>query len=99
MSGTLDTDTIVKNDVDVSSLLGKPYNVILFNDEHNPYLLVVLQVQRATKCSLEKAESITNEAHVKGEAIAFTGHKERCELVDMILSGQPLNLSTDIRSC
>jgi len=91
------TTTIIEEVTNTTNLFGHPYNVILFNDEENPYLGVVAQVQRATRCSIEEAQRITHEAHIKGEAIAFSGHKEKCEHVDSILAGPPLRLRTDIR--
>ena len=91
------TTTLLDEETTNKNILGHPYNVILFNDEENAYMSVVMQVQKATKCSLEEAERITHEAHEKGETVAFSGHKERCEFVDSILSGPPLKLRTDIR--
>lgn len=97
MDETTKTSTLIEDLTDTTAILGHPYNVILFNDNSHSYTDVVLQVQRAVKCSVEEAERITHEAHQKGEAIAFSGYKERCEYVDSILSGPPLKLRTDIR--
>lgn len=89
------TAIIEKNET--NNLFGNPYNVILFNDNHNSFEDVMRQVIKAIKCTPEIAYNITLEAHEKGESIVFTGSKERCELIDSILSGPPTRLATDIR--
>lgn len=91
------TQTTTIDDTQVTNLFGSPYNVILFNDDHHPYDLVVVQVLRAAKCTTEEAKSITEEAHRCGQSVAFTGCKERCEHVESILAGPPLRLATDIQ--
>jgi len=63
----------------------EPWNVVLLNDDVHTFEEVILQVMKATKCSIEMAQAITWDVHHKGEAICFTGHKERCELVASIL--------------
>ena len=88
----------VSNLSEVSNLLGKPHNVILFNDDVNPFDSVVAQITKATKCSMDKAMSIALEAHTKGKSVAFSGYLERCEVVEQVLSGPPLRLGTSIES-
>jgi ATP-dependent Clp protease adaptor protein ClpS len=73
-------------DVDVSSILGKPYNVILFNDDVHSVDEVQAQIVKATRCSMERAYKIMFEAHTNGRAIAYTGGKELCEHVESILA-------------
>jgi ATP-dependent Clp protease adapter protein ClpS len=96
MKASESTSTSIFNEIDTNNLLGKPYNVILFNDNHNDFLSVIAQVSIAVKCSSKKAVEITMEAHNKGQAIAFTGSREKCELVDELLSAAPLYLTTTI---
>lgn len=91
------TSTITSNLNDTNSLFGKPHNVILFNDSHNSFEDVVMQVIKATKCTPEQAYNYTLEAHEKGETSVFTGSRERCEHVESILAGPPTKLATDIR--
>lgn len=62
-----------------------PWNVILYNDDFHSFDEVILQVQKATGVSLERAAEITLEAHLKGRAVCFTGPLERCEHVAAIL--------------
>jgi ATP-dependent Clp protease adaptor protein ClpS len=68
-----------------SSIVIEPWNVILLNDDFHAFEEVTFQLMRATSCTQEVAEAITWEAHSKGEAVCFTGSRERCELVASIL--------------
>lgn len=78
--------TATEKDTDVTTLLGKPYNVIIFNDDHHSMEEVTLQLMKATGCSSEKAVNIMIEAHTNGRAICFSGNRERCEHVENILN-------------
>jgi len=69
----------------VSTIVIEPWNVILLNDDVHGLDEVVFQVMRATSCTLQVAEAITWEAHSRGEAVCYTGSRERCELVASIL--------------
>jgi ATP-dependent Clp protease adapter protein ClpS len=75
--------------------LQQPWIVILYNDDWHPYDEVVAQVQKATGCSLEKAERITWEAHTMGRAIAYAGPAEECERVAAVLRQIRLQVETD----
>jgi ATP-dependent Clp protease adaptor protein ClpS len=75
--------------------LGRPWVVILYNDDWHPYEQVVFQVQKATGCSLEEAEWITHEAHTQGRAIAFSGTQEECERAANVLREIRLQVETD----
>lgn len=74
--------------------LGKPCNVILFNDEHHSMEEVVEQIQKAISCDALHASKIMIQAHTSGRAIVFTGGLERCELVSSIL--EEIRLGTKI---
>ena len=71
---------------DTTTILGKPYNVILFNDDNHDMMEVVDQIIKATRCDAGKATAVMMEAHRNGKAIAYTGGKEKCELVESILN-------------
>jgi ATP-dependent Clp protease adaptor protein ClpS len=75
--------------------LGRPWVVILYNDDWHPYEQVVFQVQKATGCSLEEAEWITHEAHTQGRAIAYSGTQEECERAANVLREIRLQVETD----
>ncbi|OGW24688.1 MAG: hypothetical protein A2X59_12735 [Nitrospirae bacterium GWC2_42_7] len=68
-----------------SSYVVEPWNVILLNDEWHTFNEVILQLIKATRCSSKKASDIAWEVHTRGEAICYTGPKERCEHVAVIL--------------
>lgn len=78
--------TATEKDTDTTTLLGKPYNVILFNDDHHSMFDVARQLIKATRCSAEQAFNIMMEAHNNGRAICFSGNRERCEHVESILN-------------
>jgi ATP-dependent Clp protease adapter protein ClpS len=82
----IDTSTI--------SLIGKPYNVILFNDDHHDMMEVVTQIVKATGCNSIQATAVMMEAHNKGRAIAYSGGLERCEHIESILN--EIHLGTKI---
>ena len=86
--------TQLDQDIEVSNILGKPYKVILFNDETHDMIEVARQIIEAIHCSVEQATNIMLEAHRTGQAVVFTGSKERCELVAEILN--EIQLTTDI---
>lgn len=95
--GTIQTPDL-KTITDISTLLGKPHKVILFNDELHSFEEVIFHVQRSVKCDLNKAYSITMEAHNNGKAIAYQGNLETCEMVESRLAGPPLQLRTEIQA-
>lgn len=78
------TDTI--EETDVTTNLGKLYNVVLFNDEGHSMEEVAHQIIKATHCSPGKAMSIMLEAHKSGRAIVITCSLERAEHVESILA-------------
>jgi ATP-dependent Clp protease adaptor protein ClpS len=96
MNAPKNPEIVIENGINTSNLLGQPCKVILFNDDVHDMLSVSAQIQKATKCSPERAVSIMYETHTNGRAVAFTGTKERCELVDSILAGPPCQLMTAI---
>jgi len=81
-------------DTDISIHIGKPYNVILFNDADHDMQEVADQIIKAIHCDLGTAHKIMLEAHESGRAIVFTGHLEKCELVASIL--EEIRLGTKI---
>jgi ATP-dependent Clp protease adapter protein ClpS len=90
-------ETIVRPnlDEDVEIRQSGPWIVILYNDDYHGFDEVILQLQKATGCSLEDAEAITFEADNTGRAIAYTGTPEECERVAGILRQIRLQVETD----
>lgn len=68
-----------------STFVIEPWDVILLNDDRHTFEEVIFQLQRATGCSAEKASEFAWTVHTQGEAVCFTGPKERCEHVASIL--------------
>lgn len=75
--------TVTEVTTDIS--LGKPYNVVLFNDKHHGMDEVAAQIVKAIGGSVDNAINIMMEAHEKGRAIVITTHKERAEHVASVL--------------
>jgi ATP-dependent Clp protease adapter protein ClpS len=82
------TDTITEH------ALGKPHQVVLFNDDHHDMMEVVLQIVRAISCSQDHAWKIMLEAHSTGRAVVVVAHKERCEHVSAVL--EEIRLGTKV---
>lgn len=74
--------------------LDNPWQVVLFNDEVHSFDEVILQLQKATGCSLERAAELTLRVHQNGKASVFFGPKEKCDRVAAIL-GQ-IRLGTQV---
>lgn len=71
------------------------FRVILYNDEIHSVDEVVLQIQKATGCDLEKAIEIMLEAHTRGRAICFRGGREECHRVARVLREIRLQVEVD----
>lgn len=78
-----DEDVLI--DDDIGTRIGEPWKVILYNDDIHTFDEVILQLQKALKCSAQHAEKIAFEAHTKGKAIAFSGEFDECFRVAGIL--------------
>lgn len=65
--------------------LGNPWQVVLFNDDVHHFDEVILQLQKATGYSLEKATELTLRVHNNGKAVVFIGSKTDCEKVAGVL--------------
>ena len=94
-----DTETVIQVSPGILEQLEEhvdsPWVVILYNCDCHSYEEVVFQVQKATGCSLEKALWITEEAHISGRAVAFSGTLEECERVARVLRDIRLQVETD----
>jgi ATP-dependent Clp protease adapter protein ClpS len=95
--------TVVEPDIKISPAIlrqleedfDSPWVAILYNDDWHPIDEVVLQVQKATGCSLEEATHITLEAHTTGRAVAYTGTLDECEKVINVLRAIQLQAEVD----
>jgi ATP-dependent Clp protease adapter protein ClpS len=78
-----DEDVLI--DDDIGTRIGEPWKVILYNDDIHTFDEVILQLQKALKCSAQRAEKIAFEAHTRGKAIAFSGEFDECFRVAGVL--------------
>ncbi|MEC4685001.1 MAG: ATP-dependent Clp protease adaptor ClpS [Nitrospirota bacterium] len=70
---------------EASTFVIEPWNVILINDNRHTFDEVIVQLMKATGCSPDQAREITWQVHTQGEALCYTGPRERCEHVASIL--------------
>ncbi len=74
---------------------GGPYIVIVYNDDWHTFDEVILQLRKATGCSMQKAQEVANEVHNAGRAVAYSGSEEQCEKVASVLRQIRLQVETD----
>ena len=93
MSGQGQTTFEIETNPEIE--LGNPWQVLLFNDEVHSFDEVILQIQKATGCSLERAVELTLMVHNNGKALVYVGEKEKCERVAGILNLIQLTTSVE----
>lgn len=71
------------------------YVVIVYNDEWHTFEQVEVQLQKATGCTLEKAEALSHEIDSRGRAVVFAGEGPDCERVANVLREIRLQVETD----
>ena len=81
----MSTETLPEAEEKTSTVVIEPWNVILLNDDLHTFEEVILQLMKATGCSVETAQEITWEVHTEDQALCYSGPKERCEHVASIL--------------
>ena len=72
-----------------------PFVVILYNCDCHTFEQVEVQLQKATGCTLEKAEAFAMEIHTTGRAVVYAGGQEKCEQVAGVLRQIKLQVETD----
>ena len=61
--------------------LGRPWHVIVLNDDHNTFQGVALALSSVLPgISYERGMALANRIHSSGQAIVWSGHKEQAEL-------------------
>ena len=68
-----------------STFVMEPWNVVLLNDDYHTFDDVIIQLIKATGCTVEHATKVAWTVHTQGEAVCFSGPKERCEHVASVL--------------
>lgn len=79
---------------EVEERLDTPWRVILYNDDVHSFEEVIVQLIKATHCSIEEAEAIAWHAHTQGKAKAYEGSFEDCFRVQGVL--REIQLVTEI---
>jgi ATP-dependent Clp protease adaptor protein ClpS len=66
---------------DTGTALGKPWNVIVMNDDHNTFQGVAFALASTIPgMDFERGMTMANRIHNTGRAVVWTGHKEPAEL-------------------
>jgi ATP-dependent Clp protease adaptor protein ClpS len=66
---------------DTSSLAGKPWNVIVLNDNHNTFQGVAFALSSTIPgVDYDKGMRMADRIHNTGRAVVWSGHKEPAEL-------------------
>ena len=62
-----------------------PWSTLLLNCDCHSFDQVARQLTKAIRVSYERGMEIANVVHRSGKAVVYTGHRERCEAVAMVL--------------
>ena len=74
--------------------LGKPWNVIVLNDNHNTFQGVAFALSSTLPgVSYERGLKIADRIHNSGRAVVWSGHKEAAELYWESLRGFGLTMA------
>ncbi len=87
---------ILQPEIEEEVAVGIPFRVVLYNDDHHTFDEVIMQLIKATKCSFDKARSLSFQVHVKGQATVFSGELSKCLGVSSVL--EEIELHTQVVS-
>jgi ATP-dependent Clp protease adaptor protein ClpS len=74
--------------------LGAPWNVIVLNDDHNTFQGVAFALAATIPgVTFDRGMAFANRIHNTGQAIVWSGHKERAELYWDQLRGHGLTMA------
>ena len=79
---------------EVEEHLDMPWRVILYNDDIHTFDEVIMQLIKATGCSMSQAKAYAIQAHTQGKACVFEGTFEACFKVQGVL--REIQLVTEI---
>ena len=74
-----------KKDTTDGTTRGLPWNTVLFNCSCHSFDDVARQLMKAIRVSYERGMAIAETVDSTGKAVVYTGHRERCEAVAMVL--------------
>ena len=87
------TPTRRTQDTDSGTGLGRPWNVIVLNDNHNTFEGVAFALSSTLPgVTYERGLKLADSIHNSGRAVVWTGHKERAELYWEQLKGLGLTM-------
>jgi ATP-dependent Clp protease adaptor protein ClpS len=87
------TDTLTRGP-ESGTDLGRPWNVIVLNDNHNTFEGVAFALSATIPgVSYDKGLALADRIHNSGRAIVWSGHKERAEHYWETLKGHGLTLA------
>ena len=84
MTTTLKAPSKIKKPTD-GSKRGLPWSTILFNCNCHTFDDVARQLIKAIRVSYEGGMRFAEIVHTQGRAVVYTGPRERCEAVAMVL--------------
>ena len=74
--------------------LGRPWHVIVLNDDHNTFEGVAFALaQTIPGVDYDKGMALANRIHASGQALVWSGHREPAELYHAELEGYGLTLA------
>ena len=74
--------------------LGRPWNVIVLNDNHNTFEGVAFALaQTIPGVDYDRGMALANRIHDQGQAVVWSGHKEQAELYWEQLKGYGLTMA------
>ena len=82
-ANTPDVEELLEEEIETN--LDSPWRVILYNDHIHSFDEVIVQLVKATGCTVSQAEAYAWRAHVQGKACVFEGSFEECLRVKSVL--------------
>ena len=74
--------------------LGRPWHVIVLNDDHNTFQGVAAALAAVVPgVSYDRGMALANRIHSTGQAIVWSGHREQAELYWEQLAGRGLTMA------
>ncbi len=89
-----EVDVAVLEEEETDERLDEPWRVILYNDDVHSFEEVILQLVKATGCTIERAEDLALQAHFNGKTAVYEGAFEACFRVQGVL--REIQLVTEI---
>jgi ATP-dependent Clp protease adaptor protein ClpS len=92
MAGRM-TETKERIDHGTGTGLGKPWHVIVLNDDHNTFDGVAAALAAVIGVSFAEGMGLANRIHTTGQAVVWSGHREVAEHYWNGLKGRGLTMA------